>query len=112
MARNELPPRRICVTTTVAWSSPAGPDQKLIVTYGLHMNKVKEAFCAGFRAGTDICALANDACILFSRLLQYGDTLEELIRSMGENRQEGEKSGPPASLIGAIARKALEIEKG
>jgi hypothetical protein len=113
MTRTAMPDRRQSVTTNVAWTSPAGPDQKLVVTYGFDVrNRIREAFCSSFRASTDVCALANDACIMLSLLLQYGFTLEAISQKLGENRQEGVGAGPPASMIGAIIRKGLEIERG
>lgn len=113
MTRAQLNNRRVNVTANVAWHSPSGPDHKLIVTYGINPEgKIKEAFCAGFRASTDICALANDACILLSLLLQEGYALNVIAAKLGENRAEGATTGEPASLVGAIARKGVEIENG
>lgn len=109
--RHVLPSRRQSMTTTVVWSpSPGGPGQKLVVTFGFDdAGQLREAFCASFRAGSSLVALANDACILLSRLLQHGDSINVVSRSLGENREEGAALGPPSSLVGAIARKAVEV---
>jgi hypothetical protein len=95
----------------VAWQGSAGPDTKLIVTYGIEDERIKEAFCAGFRAGTDICALANDACVMMSLLLQHGVSIEALADACGEDRQEGATTGKPSSLLGAITREGVRIER-
>lgn len=112
--RQPLRDRRANVTQEVAWQSPSGPDTKLIVTYGLDRDgKVKEAFCAGFRAGTDICALANDACVMMSLLLQSGMDISQVSAACGENKPVEDKTaepGPPASLLGAIAREGTKVQ--
>lgn len=111
MTRTPLPPRRAAYTTVVLWKCIGGPDHKLIVTCGFDAEHVlREAFCAGFRADTSLCALANDACILLSRLLQHGERIEDLASALIEDRPEGAPSGPPASIIGAIARAGVEIQ--
>lgn len=111
--RTKLPERRPCVTTHVAWNYPGFQDQKLIVTFGFGDNrKVREVFCASFRGYSEICAMANDACILLSRLLQHGEDIANIAAALSENRQEGAASGPPASMIGAICRAAAEMQHG
>lgn len=112
MTRTAIKDRRANITTSIEWTSSNGPDVKLNVTYGMNdQGYIKEAFCAGFRAGTDVCALANDACIMMSLLLQHGVTIAHVADACGENRPEGATSGPPASLLGAIAREGVLIEK-
>lgn len=114
MTRSPIQDRRANVTEEVAWAPAGGPDTKLIVTYGLdRFGKVKEAFCAGFRANTDICMLTNDACIMMSLLLQHGVDIAEVSAACGENKQPDDKTdqrGPPVSLLGAIARKGIEVQ--
>lgn len=112
--RQPLRDRRANVTQAVAWQSPSGPDTKLIVTFGLdRQGKVKEAFCSGFRAGTDICALANDACVMMSLLLQSGMDIADVSAACGEDKPVEDKTpgaGPPASLLGAIAREGIKVQ--
>lgn len=107
--RKELSTRRSNITETVRWDT-RGVDQKLIVTFGIVQGRVVEAFCSGFRASTDICALANDACILLSLLLQDGADIKELAPKLGEDRAEGASRGPPSSLIGAIVIAGARIQ--
>ena len=45
-----------------------------------------------------------DACILVSRLLQYGDTPEELLASMSGNPDKAH------SVIGSIVKAVAELE--
>jgi hypothetical protein len=98
------------ITTEVAWRSPSGHEENFMVTYGFNTDgRIKKAFGVGDRASNDICALANDACILLSLLIGRYE-LSEIDGKLGEDRQ-GEKSGPPASVIGAIVKNAIEIER-
>lgn len=112
MTRSELPSRRAARTVRLAWQSLAGVDHHVLVTFGFDADwKIKEAFVASYRAESGIIGLTNDACIFYSRLLQHGDTLEELVAATMEDRPEGAATGKPASLIGAVARKAVEVQK-
>lgn len=104
--RTVIANRRPNLTTVVQWTGSAGPDHKLIVTFGIERKLVKEAFCAGFRSGTDVCALANDACIMMSLLLQHGVDISTIADACGQERE-----GQPSSLLGAIAREGVIIQK-
>lgn len=109
--RTKLPPRRFSITTRVIFEAAGGAEQHLIVTFGFDDDgRIREAFCASFHATSSILALANDACILLSRVLQYGEDIAALAGSLGENRPEGASGGPPASIIGAIARAGAQIQ--
>lgn len=116
MTRDRLPDRRYGVTVKVEWGQLGGPDHAALVTYGFdgepgRGGRIKEAFVASFKAVSPLIALVNDACILYSRALQHGDTLEELAATMVENRPEGSETGPPASMVGAVARAAVEVQR-
>lgn len=121
MTRERLTDRRPSITSKVRWEvSTIGKDgrlevvdTKLLVTFGYDeaTRTIREAFCAGFRAETGVVALMNDAMILYSRLLQRGETVEELARSMSENRLEGADVGPPASMMGAVLREAVRVQR-
>ena len=110
MTRVQLSSRRPAVTVRVQWGFTGGPDHVLLVTFGFdgtheNLGKIREAFVASFRAESTFVALANDGCILYSRALQHGDTIGELASTMS-----GEGDGPPASVLGAIARTAVEVQ--
>lgn len=113
--RQSLPPRRLSHTVKVKWTPLSEKDHNALVTYGCDdEGKIKEAFVASYRAESEIIAMTNDACILYSRSLQHGDTLEELARAMMQNTrtlETGEVQSRPASLIGAVALKALEVQR-
>jgi hypothetical protein len=98
--RTRLADRRASVTSRVIFAMADGKEIGLTVTFGLDQEgNVREAFCADFKAGSDLHAIVMDSCILLSRLLQHGDAPEELARTL---------CAPP-SLIGCIAKAASEI---
>ncbi len=71
------------------------------VTVGFHptTGKVREVFCHGAKAGSNMDGLLDDACILLSLLLQHGLAPAALAASMGR-LGEGQQR---ASVIGALA---------
>jgi hypothetical protein len=86
-------------------------NHEFLVGFGFGEDgRVMEVFCSSGKTGVDMTALVTDACILVSLLLQHGESVTALAESMGENRAEGENSGPPASLIGAIVRVAAWVD--
>lgn len=101
--RQKLDDRRPNVTCSVVWTSSHENAIKLLITVGFdkYTGKVQEVFCADFKAGSDLHAIVMDACILFSRLLQHGDTPAELAASMCS----------PPSMLGTIAAAVAAIEK-
>lgn len=93
--RIKLHERRLCINIPIVFTSVAGPQFKIVITAGYDASyKLKEVFCADFKSGSDNQALIMDACILLSRLLQHGDTPQELVDSMCT----------PPSLIGTICQ--------
>ncbi len=112
MSRTELRNRRGGITTKVKWTTPGGHDHNIIITIGIDDGgMVREIFVAGFRAESQLNALANDATIVLSRLLQFGVNIEEIAGTLCENSQEGQTHGPPASMLGAIVREAARIQR-
>lgn len=100
--RQRLPDRRPSVTERVAVTLDGGKDTYVIVTVGfedMEMKKPREVFCADFKAGTSLHAIVMDACILLSRLLQHGDTPQELASSLCQ----------PHSLVGTIAAHVVRL---
>lgn len=106
MSRTKLPDRRPNTTIKVPIDWGGRPDSiKLLVTIGFSRDgRPMEVFCADFKAGTDIHPIIMDACILVSRLLQYGDTPEELLASMSGNPDKAH------SVIGSIVKAVAELE--
>jgi len=106
MARESIPERRLSVTTKVDWTGPLQQPIALIVTYGIVHKSIKEVFCAGFKRDSDMVALANDACVLLSRLLQHGESISQLRKTLGGDCMNNQ----PASLIGAIVIAGVDVE--
>lgn len=108
----ELPNRRQQVT--LSWrESVRGQEQELAMSFGFARDgSLREIFCSGHKDGSDLRAVVTDGCIAISHLLQRGATIYEIAAAFGEDRDEHRKSGPPASVLGAIARKACELLAG
>jgi len=112
MPRHKLPDRRMTLTTSVIHKTAAGHEEHHLISVGFNnAGSVAEVFSANRMVGSDMHAIIADGCILMSIYLQTGGELERLVRSLGENRQEGEQRGPASSVFGSIARKLLEIER-
>lgn len=104
MSKVKLPPRRDNATIEIK-HGPRDAETTYRVTFGLDGSRViKEVFCEGLKVGSMAQAIIRDGCILLSRALQRGETIEELAQALGEDRAEGEREGPPSSPLGAIAR--------
>lgn len=93
--------RRFSITQPVEVQLDGGKTQKVLVTYGFDSGKVREMFCADFKAGSMVQAFVMDACVMASLLLQYNISPRELYGRMTD--------GP--SLIGAIVYQAALLEE-
>lgn len=100
--RTRLGDRRLSITQSVEVPLDGGRTQKVLVTYGIEGGKVREMFCADFKAGSMVQAFVMDACVMASLILQHDISPRELFARMTE--------GP--SLIGAIIEKAALLEEG
>lgn len=105
MSRTRLPDRRPALTKRITFTSSAsGREMNIILSMGYECTvdhiplAVKEVFCDDIKVGSDNQAIVMDACILISRLLQYGENPEELAQTMC--------AGP--SVIGAIVAAVAE----
>lgn len=80
------------------------------ISFGFdHQRVLKECFISS--KTHPLTPLLNDICILISRLLQHGDTIEGIAAGLGENRNEGEAQGRPSSFIGSIARQGVLVQR-
>lgn len=112
MTRTGLPWKRHGITMPVSFDNQRGSVHTFDVTFGIGEDgRVQEAFMRSTKEGNDLSDLLRDGCILFSLLLQHGETAEVISAAMGENRLEGQASGPEASAMGSIARAAAELDK-
>ena len=110
--RTKLPNRRRAVTEKVAHAMANGEIQEFLITFGFdNEGTVREVFCANPMTGSDMYSMLSDGCILISLHLQTGAEIEKLVGVFGENRNEGEAKGLPASVFGSIARAILALQK-
>lgn len=110
--REKLPNRRPQITSTVKYQDPyaQGRGMEIEVSFGFNARGVlKELFINS--KTHPLTPLLNDICILISRLLQHGDTIESIAEGLGENRSEGQTAGAPSSFIGAIARQGVTVQR-
>lgn len=105
----DLPARRIQITTQLQWQ-----DREWLAGIGFAPDgSAREVFADGVKSGQHMEALLDDACVLLSLLLQAGEPAASLADRLG---QEGPSTPAiaggccAASPIGAIARKAAQIE--
>ena len=113
--RIEIPNGRDGARVPVEFVYPGGEKSYRMVTFNFgDGGRIIECFLAHDELpeskGGQLCELLEDGCKLLSRCLQYGDTIHDLAKYCGENVPEGEKSGTPSSIIGAIARTGAQLE--
>lgn len=109
--RFEMPDRR--EQRVIEWTEIiGGREHRLAIGFGWDFRgHITEAFCSGQKEGSDLRAAIQDGCILLSHCLQRGASIVELAAALTEDRAEGAKSGPPASIVGAIARRGAMLER-
>lgn len=109
--REKLPTRRLQITSNVQYLDifAQGRPMEIEVSFGFNTAWVLKELFINSRTHPQT-PLLNDICILISRLLQHGDTIESIAEGLGENRNEGQTSGAPASFIGAIARQGCTVQ--
>lgn len=114
--REEIPNLRHGVRIPVVFKDPLGQEVEYPVQFNFNeAGRVIECFVSQDerrinKTGSQFRALMEDGCKSISRLLQYGDTMEQLAAYFGEDRAEGATSGPPSSHYGAITRAGAELD--
>lgn len=114
--REEVPHRRYGLRAPVAFIDFVGNEVEYLVQFNFsERGRVIECFVCQdgakiTKTGSQIRALLEDGCKAVSRLLQYGDSMDTLAGYFGEDRPEGAESGPPSSVIGAIARVGADLD--
>lgn len=112
--REKLPNRRPQITSKIQYLDlfASGRPMEIEISFGLDEHLVvKECFISS--KSHPLTPLLNDVCILISRLLQFGDTIESIAEGLGENRLMDETAlghAAPASFIGAIARQGVTVQ--
>lgn len=111
MMREKLPSRRLQITSNVQYLDifASGRPMEIEVSFGFNREWVLKELFINSRTHPQT-PLLNDICILISRLLQHGDTIESIADGLGENRNEGQAVGAPSSFIGAIARQGVTVQ--
>jgi len=114
MPREKLSPRRLQITSKVQYLDlyASGRPMEIEISFGFDTSMtIKECFISS--KSHALTPLLNDICILISRLLQFGDTIESIAEGLGENRLMDETAlghAAPASFIGAIARQGVTLQ--
>ncbi|MBK8159161.1 MAG: hypothetical protein IPK59_10475 [Rhodospirillaceae bacterium] len=108
MTRQPLPARRQSRTRTLTWK-----DDNLIHVFELTVGfndrgEVREIFANSPKIRNQVKAQIDDALVVFSRALQFGDSIAEIAASLG--REGIDADSPAASIYGLMARAAVEIE--
>ena len=100
--RERLPDRRGAETVELVYG-----DNAYTVTTGLYRDgRPGEVFLSGAKAGSDVDGLLADIGVVLSRLLQFGDRLEDIARGMARLGD----GITPASIIGAALDRLTEDE--
>lgn len=106
----DIPARRDGIVVPVKYDSAT-----FAVTYNFISGMVFECFCAPTqetKIGADMQGMLADGCIAISLILQHTHLcIGDLAVRFGENRPEGAIDGPPASILGAIARMGATLEQ-
>ena len=100
-ARAKLPERRECTTISVRWPEETGP--RYHISLGHYNGRIGEAWVHGPKAGSDMSAVLDDACILFSILLQTGYPPDRLAASLGRVTDGGARTSPLGLVADQIA---------
>jgi hypothetical protein len=101
MARTTIPNRRAAITRKINFNLASEKVIPILVTVGFNeYGKVCEVFCADFKVGSDTHAIVIDACIMLSRLFQFGDSPADVVKSLTSN-----------SLIKTLAQVAAEEDQ-
>ncbi len=100
MARQRLPNRRRQTVLDVEHGGSV-----LTVGIGYFADaRPGEVFVSTNLSGSELDALLNDAAILVSRCLQFGDTLEDLAEAMGRLGDKKTPASPLARILDAVTK--------
>lgn len=98
MARKKLPSRRPCENIDFEHEG-----HRFTASIGRgREGEVTEVFCHGQKTGTALNAMMQDACILVSRAIQFGDAPDEIRKGMKRNSRN-EPSSPIGRLLDIVA---------
>lgn len=106
--RERLPNKRVSRVLDAAWR-----QLEFTVTVGFDTKgRAREVFYSGGKPGSGFAGLMEDACILFSRLLQMGVPAAALAQTLtaGDKADVDGLAPETASPLGHIARHIEDIE--
>jgi hypothetical protein len=98
--RRRLPNRRHNLTVEMEYDGKAFVETISFADDGTPL----EIFADGYKEGSSMQAILDDACIIISIALQYGATKEQLAHSLGRVPafHDGRETEIRASVIGAL----------
>src|SRR5260221_5417998 len=104
MSRQRLPDRRRQVTDRLIWP----PKSQRIINVSLGFSpdgQALEVFARLEKPGSDLDQFLDGAAIALSRLLQFGDRLEDIASALGRT------GDIPNTVLDAILETAVRIER-
>lgn len=112
MTRTRSPARRPSLTGRATWQTEAAKHRFHITAgYDPMTGRLCEVFYAdGQKTGTNLRDTVQDACILISMLLQHGETVNEIGKSLNVAPVAGTRR--PASILGTIVEtlRGMEVQ--
>lgn len=107
--RHNLPSRRLTETRKI--TTQDGHNIHLSVGYDPKENgRPREVFySAGFKSGSQLEFLVQDACVMFSLLLQHGLRPEDVAKSLSRSEQP-DGAMTYASIVGLIVAELIQTE--
>jgi hypothetical protein len=106
MSRERLPNRRRAVTETIRWPALAGRPVDISAGFTLDGRLLEVFIKIAGQSGTELGFLSEDGAVLISRLLQFGDRLEDIAAGLGRT-----SSGERTSLLGAAVDRLLDLKR-
>jgi hypothetical protein len=106
-SRLRLPNRRRAVTASLHWPNANARPVQISAGFGTD-GRIMESFIRGSgKAGSEANELLDDAAVLLSRLLQYGDRLDDIAAGLGHS-----SDGTRSSILGAAVDALKEMQGG
>jgi hypothetical protein len=105
MSRERLPNRRRGVTASLQW--PPSSGQPIDICGGFAPDgRLLEVFVKnGGKIGSERNEILDDAAVLISRLLQFGDRLSDIASGLGRL-----PDGGASSVVGAVVDELARLE--
>ena len=103
--RYRLPNRRLLISDVIEWQ-----NLEWVVSAGFDKaGRAREMFANGFKPGSAMDAIMDDACVMMSLLLQGDYSAADLERHLG--REGADPTAPAASPLGLITQVVAAFER-